>query len=136
MLKRAQLYFRNPCPGAEEAKSFLEEHGVLVMERDISKKPLTKKELVMILGYHDPKHYLDTASSTFTKKKLDKKLPSRNELMDMILETPDLLRNPIILSGRLMTIGNSRKQLIDMFQISVSGNGSGEKEETPRRRKK
>ena len=63
-------------------------------------------------------------------------MPSRNELMEMIMETPDLLRNPIILSGRLMTIGNSRQQLIDMFQISVSGNGSGHKDEAPRRGRK
>jgi len=128
MLKRAQLYYHHPCPGADEAKNFLEEHGVVVVERDITQKPLTRRELTLILGSHDPKHYLDATSSVYSKKKLDKKMPSRNELLDMILEHPDLLRNPIVLSGRLMTIGNNRKQLIEMFQITVSGNGKGYKE--------
>lgn len=131
MLKRAQMYCRYPSKGAEEAKSFLEEHGVMVIERDIAKKPLTRKELGVILGYHNPRHYLDTASPVYTKKKLDKKMPSRPELLDMIVENPDLLRNPIVLSGRLMTIGNNRKQLIEMFQIKVSGNGKDNNEGEP-----
>ena len=124
MLKRAQVYFRNPCPGAEETKNFLEEHGVLVIERDLSQKPFTRRELGAILGYHNPKYYLDSDSSAYKKKKLDKRIPSRDELLDLILEDQELLRNPIVLSGRLMAIGTNRRQLIDMFQIKVSGNGS------------
>ena len=134
--KRAQLFYRDPCPGAEEAKSFLEEHGVMVVERNITKKPLTRKELGVVLGFHNPKHYLDATSSVFSKKKLDKEIPPRPELLDLIIENPELLRNPIILSGRLMTIGNNRKQLIDMFQIRVSGNGSGESEGGAKNKKK
>lgn len=126
MLKRAQFYFRNPCPGAEETKEFLEEHGVIVAERDMLKRPLTKRELSTILGYLDPRHYLNSASPAYKKHKLDQNLPPHNELLDLILENPDLLRNPIITTGRLVTIGNNRQQLIEMFQIKVSGNGSGD----------
>lgn len=136
MLKRAQLYYRTPCPGADEAKNFLEENGVIVVERDIAKKPLTRKELSVILGYLDPKHYLDPTVAAFKKKRLDKLIPTRPELLDIIVENPELLRNPIILSGRLMTIGNNRQQLIQMFQITVSGNGSGYKNEEPKAEKK
>ena len=125
MLKRAQFYFRNPCPGAEEAKEFLEEHGVIVAERDLNKRPLTKRELAGILGYLDPRHYLNSASPAFTKYKLDQNLPPHGELLQLILDNPDLLRHPIITSGRLVTIGNNRQQLIEMFQIKMSGNGSG-----------
>jgi arsenate reductase-like glutaredoxin family protein len=136
MLKRAQLFYRNPCPGAEDAKKFLEENGVVVVERDISQKPLTRKELGVMLGFHNPKHYLDSTSSVFSKKKLDKNIPSRSELLDLIMENPELLRNPIILAGRLMTIGSNRQQLIDMFQIKISGNGSGQSEGASRRTKR
>jgi len=135
MLKRAQLYYQGPDQNADEAKSFLEEHGVMVLERDIVKKPLSRKELALILGYHDPKHYLDITSPAYAKKKLDKKLPSRSELLDLIIEHPDLLRNPIILSGRLMTIGNNRKQLIEMFQITISDNGHDNNEGESKKKK-
>jgi regulatory protein spx len=126
MLKRAQFYFRNPCPGAEEAKEFLEEHGVVVAERDINKRPLTKRELKGLLGYLDPRHYLNSAAPAYAKHKLDQNLPAHDELLKLILENPELLRNPIIASGRLVTIGDNRQQLIEMFQIKVSGNGSGD----------
>jgi arsenate reductase len=128
MLKRAQFYFRNPCPGAEEAKHFLEEHGIVVSERDIDKRPLNKQELGAILGYHNPRYYLNAAAPAYKKKKLDKVLPPRGELLELIVENPELLRVPVITAGRLMTIGNNRQQLIDMFQLKVSDNGSGEKE--------
>jgi len=136
MLKRAQFYFRNPCPGAEDAKSFLEEHGVLVMERDIEKKPLSKRELSDILGYQNPKYYLNTAAPAYEEEKLDKVLPPRDKLMEMLSANPQLLRSPIITSGRLVTIGSNRQQLIDMFQIKISDNGSGEESKPSGEKKK
>jgi regulatory protein spx len=124
-LKRAQMFYLNPSSGADETRNFLEENGVVVVERDLTRKPLTRKELSTILGYLDPRHYLNPLSPAYTKRKLDKRIPPRPELLDLIVEHPDLLRDPIIMSGRLLTIGNNRKQLIEMFQITVSGNGSG-----------
>jgi len=126
MLKRAQFYYRNSSPGAEDAKRFLEDHGVVVSARDILKQPLTKRELTLILGYHDPKHYLDITSPAFRRKKLDKSMPPRGELLEMILEHPELLRSPVVLSGRLMTIGFNRQQLIEMFQLTVSNSKASE----------
>jgi len=131
MLKRAHLYFRTPCPGADEAKKFLEDHGVIVLERDIVKRPLTRRELGEVLGYHDPKYYLDGMSSAFRKNKLDKLIPPHEELLGLILEHPDLLRHPIVMSGRLMTVGNNRQKLAQMFQIRISDNGSGEGRRAP-----
>lgn len=124
MGKRAQFYFQNPCSICEEAKSFLEENGVVLNERDVSKTPLSKRELSVIMGYHNPKHYLDSKSAAFKKKNLDSKLPSRDDLLELIMENQDLLKYPIIMLGRLMTIGSNRQQLIDMFQISMPNNGS------------
>lgn len=124
-MKRAQFYFRQKCPTCEEAKAFLAENGVMVTERDIVKQPLRRDELRNVLGYHNPKYYLDTTSATYRKNRLDEKMPPLNDLLDMIIESPELLRHPIIVSGRLMTIGSGRQQLVDMFQINSSGNGSG-----------
>ncbi|MCP4570291.1 MAG: hypothetical protein GY841_22145 [FCB group bacterium] len=124
MGKRAQFYYQNPCSICEEAKAFLEENGVILIERDVSKTPLNKRELSGIMGYHNPKHYLDSKSSSFKKQKLDSKLPSRDDLLDLIMENQDLLKYPIIRVGRLMTIGSNRQQLIDMFQINMSDNGN------------
>jgi arsenate reductase-like glutaredoxin family protein len=125
MQKRAQFFYRNPCTICDETKSFLEDHGVTVMARDINEKPLRRDELVSILGYLDPRHYLDMTSAAYRKQKLDKQMPSQGELFELIESNPELLRHPIIMAGRLVTIGSNQKQLIEMFQLSVSGNGSG-----------
>lgn len=122
------MYYKQSNSAFEEAKSFLEESGVLVVARDIVKQPLNKGELKLMLGFHNPKHYLDVTSAVYQKQKLDTAIPPRDELFDMILAHPELLRQPIILAGRLMTIGTGKKQLVDMFQISGSDNGSKHRE--------
>ncbi|MFH1699572.1 MAG: ArsC/Spx/MgsR family protein [Candidatus Zixiibacteriota bacterium] len=132
MLKRAQMYCKKSNSSCEEAISFLEENGVIVSIRDMDKNPLTRKELNKILGYQNPKYYLDIASPTYSKKKLDSKMPPREELLKMIVEHPELLRYPIIQSGRLMTFGTGKKQMIEMFQIPTSDNGSGKNKKSNR----
>jgi len=126
MLKRAQFYYRHPCTVCDEIKSFLAENGVLVSARDITQKPLRQSELAEILGYHNPRHYLDSASATFKKERLDKQMPTREELFLLIEAQPDLLKHPIVVTGRLMSVGTNRRQLIDMLQLKVSDNGSGQ----------
>lgn len=136
MLKRAQVYCKKSDTVCKDTKAFLEEHGILVEERNISKEPLTKRELLSVLGFHNPKHYLDDSSAVYKKNKLDESLPSHGELLEMIIEHPELLRQPIIVSGRLMTIGTGKKQLMDMFQIHSSDNGSnGNRESVGGRRR-
>lgn len=125
MQKRAQFFYRTPCQVCEEAKNFLEEHGVVVAARDLNEKPLRRDELTSLLGYLDPRHYLDMTSASYRKQKLDKQMPTRAELFELIESNPDLLRHPIIVAGRLVTIGSNQQQLIDMFQLTVSDNGSG-----------
>ncbi len=125
MQKKAQFFYRNPCAVCNEVKSFLQEHGVIIVARDINEKPLRRDELSAILGYLDPRHYLDVTSDAYHKQKLDKLLPGRNELFALIEGSPELLRHPIIVSGRLLTVGTNRRQLIEMFQLTVSDNGSG-----------
>jgi arsenate reductase-like glutaredoxin family protein len=125
MQKRAQFYYRNPCSVCEEAKSFLEAHGVAVTVRDLNEKPLRRDELTSLLGYLDPRHYLDMTSAAYRKNKLDKQMPARTELLALIETNPELLRHPIIVTGRLVTIGSNQQQLVEMFQISISDNGSG-----------
>ena len=136
MVKRAHFYYQNSCSVCEEAQAFLEENGVILRKRDVSKTPLTKSELSGIIGYHNPKHYLDSKSAQFKKKKLDTRLPSRDELLDLILENQDLLKYPIVVAGRLMTLGSNRQQLVDMLQITASDNGSGKNGKTTEGNKK
>lgn len=124
MSRRARFYLRNPNPVAEEAKGFLEENGILVECRDLTSNPLNKYELQVLVGYHNPKNYLDVTSAAYKQHKLDESTPVLSELLDIIIDNPDLLKIPIVMSGRLMMFGTNRKQLIEMFQLKNSGNGS------------
>ncbi len=134
MSRRAQFYYRNPCPACEEAEKFLGEHDILVVVRDLKKEPFNRIELGHILRHFDFKHFIDSSGAVYKKVKLDNSIPPREELLDLFVKYPDLLKYPIIVSGRLMTIGSGRQQLIDMFQLSVSDNGSGREKEKYQRK--
>jgi len=119
MPKRAFMYYRMPCARSEEILRFLEDNGVTVSARDIGKQPLTKNELASIVGHLNPKHYVNPGSPAFAEHNMDEKLPPREELFEIIEQSPDLLRYPIVVTGRLMTIGSNRRQLVDMLQLNV-----------------
>ena len=129
MQKRAQMMYRIPCTLCDEAKTFLEQNGVVVKVRDLNRDPLRKDELQSLLGYHDPKYFLDFSSASFQKRKFDEKMPPREELFGIMEQSPDLLRHPIVMCGRLMTIGFNRQQMIEMFQLTVSNNGGSDGED-------
>jgi regulatory protein spx len=127
MQKRAQMYYRTPCEPCEETKAFLEEQGVMLTVRDIGKEPLRREELRRIVGFVNPLHYLDPMSPAFAENNLDSEMPTGDKIMDIVEDNPELLRHPIIIVGRLMTIGNNRQQLTEMLQLSENGDNNNGK---------
>jgi arsenate reductase-like glutaredoxin family protein len=90
--------------------------------RDIGKEPFNSDELQRIVGFVDPRHYLDPMSPAFSENNLDAELPSKDRILKMVEDNPDLLRHPIVIVGRLLTIGNNRQQLTEMLQLGENGN--------------
>jgi arsenate reductase-like glutaredoxin family protein len=115
----------------EEIKSYLQQHEVLLQIRDITVKPLERPEISKLLRNFELTHFLNPLSKLYKKNKLDVSTPVREEVYDLIASDNDLLRVPIIVYGRLMTVGCNIDKVTEMLQLRNNGSNSPD-EETPK----
>jgi hypothetical protein len=71
-----------------------------------------------MLGHLEASHFLNPASDSFEKFKLDEKIPGRRELIKMIAEDYTLLRRPIIKTARLLTVGCDKQKITEMLRLN------------------
>lgn len=90
----------------------------LLIERDYAKKPLTDEEIETIFG---PKTsdtaippFLNTRHAIYKERGFAEKLPSREELIKLIITEPNLLRRPVTRQGEQVVIGFDREALSAM----------------------
>jgi len=88
--------------------------GVLV-KRDYAKKPLTVEEIGTIFGPKssdaDIPPFLNTRHTVYKERGFADKLPARNELINLIIAEPNLLRRPITRKDKQVVIGFDREAL-------------------------
>lgn len=116
--KRAKFITVGDDPVCQEIQKFVEDAGYLLDLRDVADKPLTYKELKKMIGYLDVSHFLNPLSPAYAKRNLDKQLPERNELYQILADDNSLLRKPIILTPRLLTVGCNKQKIMEMLQLS------------------
>jgi arsenate reductase-like glutaredoxin family protein len=121
MLKQVDLYLIPDDQGCQDVMEFLERHDFKLNIRDVSTRPLSVDEIAALVRHLNLRHFLNPSSRSFAKRKLDKELPSRREMIEMMAGDNDLIRKPIIVSGRLMVIGPNRHKIMEMLQIKPNG---------------
>jgi len=100
---------------------FIEDAGVRLQIRDLEKNPLSVAELDKLFGHNPLTYFINQTSSEYTRLGLDQKQPGRQELLEMMAENPGLLRQPIIKTTRLVTVGYNKDKIAEMLQISRNG---------------
>ena len=124
--KRAKYYSYGDDTLCVETKEFIEKAGVLLDVRDIEKQPLSILEMQRLFGHMNIKHFLNTLSESYAKLQLDKNLPPREEILQLMADDHTLIRRPIIKSLRLVTAGCDKRKIAQMFQISANGSAAQE----------
>lgn len=125
--KRATFLSYGNDEACAEIRKFIEDGGVLLKIRDLEKDPLSVDELHALIGYIDISHFLNKMSESYARHNLDKELPPRNELFQLMSEDYTLIRQPIVQSTRLVTVGCDKAKIALMLQLNLNGT----KEEDP-----
>ena len=105
----------------DEIRKFIEDAGIRLRTRDLREHPMSFSELDHLFGYNPLTYFLNPLAPEYSKLGLDKKLPERRELLQMMADHPAIMRRPIIKSSRLLTAGCDRKTISIMLQISPNG---------------
>ena len=126
MQKRVDFYTYPHESSCEEVRQFLETQDLDLRVRDLTKQPLNYDELARLIRHIDIKHFINVSSKAYKKHQLDKELPERKKIITFMAEDNDLVRKPIIIAGRLMTVGCNRQKIMEMLQIKSNGSDPNE----------
>ena len=85
-----------------------------LVERDYAKKPLMAAEVEMIFGNDEIASFLNPRHALYKERNFAATLPSRAELIQLILTEPNLLRRPIVRQGNQVVIGFDQTALKEL----------------------
>jgi len=76
-----------------------------LVERDYAKSPLTAGEIREIFGDEAILPFINSRHAIFKERGMASELPPVDELIDLIISEPNLLRRPILRRGKKFVIG-------------------------------
>lgn len=107
------LFTSPSCTSCRKAKSWLEEHNIPYVERNIFSEPLTIEEIKSILRMTEDgtDEIISTRSKTFQKLNVDLETLPLHDLFELIKENPGLLRRPIIIDEKRLQVGYNEDEI-------------------------
>ncbi len=132
-LKRATYYTSSKDDRCAETQKFIEDAGIILDIRDLTKQPLNEHELAKLIGNLELLHFLNPGAEAFDKLDVDSHLSDRAAVIKLIAKDNSILRRPIIKSSRLITIGHDRRKISEMLQIKANGNGNDDDQQPQQR---
>ncbi len=133
-MKTVVVYTDPRNPACNEIDGFLRQQEFNLRVQDVTKDPLNKVQISELLRHFNIDHFIDITSKAYKKHNLDQGLPGRDELLQMMAEDNDLIRKPIIVAGRLMTVGCNIDKIKEMLQIKSNGTGTEDSDEAGNKR--
>jgi len=79
--------------------------GVELETRDLDKEPMTKTELDALIGSRDYKEFLNSRNELYRKRDMKNNPPSRTEAINLMAQTPNLIRRPVVIRGSSFVLG-------------------------------
>ncbi|MDM5327773.1 transcriptional regulator SpxA [Neobacillus sp. CF12] len=107
------LYITSSCTSCRKAKAWLEEHNIEYIERNIITDPLTVDEIKSILRLTEngTDEIISTNSKTFQELNVIIESLPLNELYELIMKNPKMLRRPIIQDEKRLQIGYNEEDI-------------------------
>ena len=108
-----KLYVSPSCTSCRKAKSWLEEHDLGYEEKNIYHEPLSKEEIKAILMLTDEgtEEIISYRSQAYQDLEVDIDTLSMNDLLELFIEEPSLIRRPIIMDDRRLQIGFNEEEI-------------------------
>lgn len=111
-------YLYNSCTSCRKTDQLLRESGIDYQRREYFKEKFTKDELRELLDAHGLtiEDVISKRSTPYKQHDLANKDLSDDEILDLMVEDPRLLRRPIVISGDNVVIGHNADKLKDLIE--------------------
>lgn len=116
-----KLYISPSCTSCRKAKAWLTKHNLAFDEWNILIQPLTKKEILNILRLTEDgtEEIISTRSKIFKKLNVNLDQLSIDQLLDLVVKHPSLLKRPIIMDNRRLQVGYNVEDIRRFLPRSV-----------------
>lgn len=116
-----KLYISPSCTSCRKAKAWLTKHNLAFDERNILIQSLTKKEILNILRLTEDgtEEIISTRSKIFKKLNVNLDQLSIDQLLDLVVKHPSLLKRPIIMDNRRLQVGYNVEDIRRFLPRSV-----------------
>lgn len=102
-----KIYTISSCTSCKKAKTWLNDHKLAYKEQNIGKEPLTREEILDILSKTESGvESIISAKNRYVKAlDFDVEDLSLNQVIDLILDNPRILKSPILVEGKRLQVG-------------------------------
>lgn len=87
------------------------ERGAELELRDLAQDRLTVAELDKLIGERDYRLFLNTRNEMYRQRKMKENPPSRADALRMMAAQPNLIRRPVVISGKQIVLGYDEEAL-------------------------
>lgn len=111
-MREIELYVHPTCTSCRNAQAWLDERGIAYDRRDYFRNRFTRDELSSVLASAGltPRDVLSKRARAYKELVGDREF-SDDQLLDLMIQEPTLLRRPLAISGGDAVIGFDRKGL-------------------------
>ncbi len=85
-------------------------------ERDLAKQPLSAAELDALIGARDYREFLNPKNELYRTMNMKTNPPPRSKAMELMMTEPNLIRRPILVSGKEIVLGFDEKRYANMVK--------------------
>jgi len=109
------FYDKKTCGTCKKAKAFLEDHEVKFNVMDILSDPPSRELLEKLIPADNVKPYLNSRSAIYRERKLGQNLPDKTTAIALMMEDPNLIKRPLIISGQQYTFGFQEQEFLEKW---------------------
>lgn len=114
----ATLFLKSTCTTCRDVRGFVRRLGARVVERDYSKEPLTEPEVARIVDIAGSvAAVLNTRHAVTKANGWRDKPPSKAMFVAAALAEPNLLRRPILVSGKQIVVGKDESAVRALLRV-------------------
>ncbi|MCR1992909.1 transcriptional regulator MgsR [Bacillus subtilis] len=116
MEQQLTFYSYPSCTSCRKTKHWLKAHQIEFNERHLFRETPTREELKYILSLTTEgiDEILATRSQTFKNLNLNIEEMTVNEMLELLIEKPKLLRRPILVDNKKLVIGYNPGELLKL----------------------
>ena len=123
MIRTVTLYSDPDSAECKSVEKFLSELEVKLIVHNVKERPLNYAQISELLRHFKIDHFYNSngKSNGSGSKRSEAVVLDRKEVMQIMAADNKAIRLPIIVSGRLMTVGDNIESLKIMLQIKSNG---------------